>query len=195
MFSRIEAKTSELIFLCRNWLRMRKSIEFSTLHLDNITYSGFTQAEADQVSAIYYRLNGGARFSFSREMLYRTLGERLLLLASHDTKTGKTVIGMNMYYLNSRDLRENTIHEGFIGVLPEAAGKGIATQMRKIAKAHFASSGINGISTRISLNNLASLRSAKKIGFKPVEQYRDPQTNEERYYMICNLQKTSKEND
>lgn len=95
---------------------------------------------------------------------------------------------MNMYYFNSRDVKENTIHEGFIGVTAEAAGQGIATQMRKIAKTHFSLLEIKGISTRISINNVASLRSAQKIGFEPVEQYCDPHTHEERYYMICKLE-------
>ena len=89
--------------------------------------------------------------------------------------------------MNKKDIKENTIHEGFIGVVPEASGRGIATKMRQMAIQHFKLAGFSGISTRISLNNSASLMSAKKIGFQPVEEYQEPSTGEKRYYMICNF--------
>ena len=126
--------------------------------------------------------------SLFRCTLYSLIGERILLLAVKNDQITSQIVAINLFYLNRRDKIENTIHEGFIGVTHEAAGQGIATQMRKLAKAHFTSLGIKGISTRISLNNSASLRSAQEIGFEPVEQYRDPQTLEERYYMICKLE-------
>ena len=97
---------------------------------------------------------------------------------------------MNMYYLNSRDVREKTIHEGFIGVIPSMTGKGIASAMRSIAKDHFKADGYKGISTRISLNNVSSLQSAIKTGFTPIEEYAEPSTGDRRYYMIAKLIET-----
>ena len=91
---------------------------------------------------------------------------------------------MHLFYMNPRDFKENTVHEGFIGVLPEYEGQGIATQMRKVAKQHFKQAGFSGISSRISKENLGSLHSAKKIGFEPVEEYFDNNMKEERYYLI-----------
>ena len=51
------------------------------------------------------------------------------------------------------------------------------------------SSFIQGISSRVSLNNKASLQSNLKLGFKPVEQYFDKQMNEERFYLIKKIRK------
>ncbi len=94
-------------------------------------------------------------------------------------------MGMDMFYLNPRDFQEDTIHEGFIGVLPDHEGQGIASQMRKQAIEHFKQNGFKGISTRISKTNFASLNSARKLGFKVVEKYFDAGMNECRYYLIC----------
>lgn len=94
------------------------------------------------------------------------------------------VIGMNMYYFNARDILENTVHGAFVGVSESMAGRGVATTLRKVAMQHFARNGIYGISSRISLDNKASLHSAKKLGYQPVEQYFDPDTNTERYYLV-----------
>lgn len=59
--------------------------------------------------------------------------------------------------------------------------------MRKHAIEHFKKAGFNGISTRISINNIRSLKSAEKLGFKVFKQYFDSEMNEERYYLICNF--------
>lgn len=190
MIYRLAAKLSELLFIWRNLRQLSDMRCFSTFQIGEFVFRGFARSDTKQVKKIYTQLNNGARFSLLRVIFFHLFGNRLLLLASNNTDSEKTVVGMNMYYFNSRDGKEKTIHEGFIGVMPEASGQGIATQMRNIAKAHFASLGIKGISTRISLNNPASLRSAQKIGFEPVERYRDPQTHEERYYMICKLEET-----
>lgn len=187
MIFRSAGTFSEILFLWRNFKQLRKAKCFPTVQIGEFIFRGFAHSDAKQVNRIYKELNNGAHLSFLRGILFCLLGKHLMLLASHRTESENTIIGMNMYYFNPRDINENTIHEGFIGVIPEAAGQGIATQMRKIAKAHFASLGIKGISTRISLNNVASLRSAEKLGSEPVEKYYDSHLNEERYYMVCKL--------
>jgi len=154
--------------------------------IDSNVYSdlvirGYKPLDEEEVSKIYIQLNGIGFSKYHRD-LYKLAGDKILLLAA-DMKTNK-IVGMDMFYFNSRDFKENTIHEGFIGVLPEFEGQGIATKMRQEAINHFRRNGLSGISTRISKNNLGSLRSAEKLGFKPVEQYYDEQMQEERYYMI-----------
>lgn len=59
-----------------------------------------------------------------------------MLFVATDSNNNQ-IIGMDMFYFNPRDLNENTVHEGFIGVLPEYQGQGIATIMRQQAIKHF----------------------------------------------------------
>lgn len=92
-----------------------------------------------------------------------------------------------MFYFNQRDFIDGTIHEGFIGVLPEAEGQGTGTRLREAAIAYFSANNIQGISTRISKNNLKSFRSAKKLGFKVSEEYFDENSKETRYYLVLSL--------
>lgn len=159
--------------------------------IDAINYRGYKKKDAAQVAKIYAQLNDGTRFYGLRSLLYGLIGSRCLLVATHANEAGReVVIGMNMYYLNARDVREKTIHEGFIGVIPGMTGKGIASTMRNMAKEHFKAARFKGISTRISLNNAPSLQSAKKMGFTPVEEYTEPSTGERRYYMVAKLIET-----
>ena len=91
--------------------------------------------------------------------------------------------------MNKRDVVEKTIHLGFVGVLSEWQGKRVATTIMTIATDHFNNSRLDGISSRVSLNNLPSLKLHANHGFKPVEKYFDNEMNEERYYLIRPLKK------
>lgn len=133
------------------------------------------------IRTIYKELNGVDLSKYHRK-LYQRHGDKLFFLSID--KDRDKVVGIDMFYFNPRDFKENTVHEGFIGVLPESQGQGIATMMRQEAIKHFKKNGLSGISTRISKNNLGSLCSAEKLGFKPVEEYFDNEMKEERYYLV-----------
>lgn len=172
-------------FFLLNIYIARKVSEFECLVSDGVIFRGYSGKDAGAISKIYSELNDGAKFSFVQRSLYKLIGGRFFIVVELENELGvREVIGMNMYYLNGRDFNENTIHEGFVGVRPEFSGRGIATQMRKIAIKKFSGSGFSGISTRISLANKSSFVSARKLGFIPVEEYRDDVTGEDRYYMI-----------
>ena len=186
MLAQVKLKLGGLLFAARNLGAACKFVDFKSEEVDGLRFRGYSAADAKVISEIYRDLNDGAVFSRIQRGLYSHIGRRCLLVAERKDAVGASkIVGMNMYYLNKRDFQENTIHEGFIGVVPEAGGQGIATKMRQIAIRHFKAAGFSGISTRISLNNTASLVSAKKIGFQPVEEYQEPSTGEQRYYMVC----------
>lgn len=176
-------------FSCDNWLRLRTLHKVKITSVGEISFRGMLPSDERQVVEIYYQLNGGAKFTWPRRWLYRLVGSKLMLVAVKQEVTGDKVVGINMYYLNKRDIAESTIHEGFIGVLPEITRLGIATNLRLLAKNHFFVNGFSGISTRISSNNSPSMKSALKVGFKPVEKYFDAALNEDRFYMICDLER------
>lgn len=188
IFNRIRRKFSEFLFVVRNVVVISRVAEIESKEVGDLILRGYSASDEYFISKIYKQLNGGAVFSRMQRRIYRLVGRRCLFVVEQKDSFGVyKIVGMNIYYMNKRDIEENTIHEGFIGVVPDLSGRGIATKMRQIAIQHFKLAGFSGVSTRISLNNSASLMSAKKIGFQPVEEYQDSFTGEKRYYMICNF--------
>ncbi|WP_108444326.1 GNAT family N-acetyltransferase [Halomonas denitrificans] len=145
---------------------------------------GMTPDEYDQVLTLYADIHRGRRPDWLKRALCRLAGDRLVMVAVVGKAGCPRVVGMDLFYVTPRDRREGTIHEGFIGVHPDMAGRGVGTALRGAAIAHFAAQGYRGISTRISLDNPASLASATKQGFVPRERYRDPATGDERQYLV-----------
>ena len=188
ILKRIKYKFSEFLFATRNISTIIRINEIKNKEVGDLIFRGYYASDECFISKLYQQLNGGAVFSPMQRWLYRQIGRRCLFVVEQKDSFGAyKIVGMNIYYMNKRDIEENTIHEGFIGVVPDLSGRGIATKMRQIAIQHFKLAGFSGVSTRISLNNSASLMSAKKIGFQPVEEYQDYFTGEKRYYMICNF--------
>jgi RimJ/RimL family protein N-acetyltransferase len=125
------------------------------------------------------------KLHWSKKVIYWFAGSKLLMTAWDEKES--MILGINIYYFNQRDIQEHSIHEGFIGVYPEWQGKRIATNMRRLALSHFSANGLDAVSSRVSLSNIASLKSNQNLGFKPVEKYFDEKMNEERYYLKCDL--------
>jgi len=174
------------IFLTKSSIKISSLPLFLESNSNGLKIRGANSNELNEVNRIYEKLNFQSLSKYQR-IQFKIHSKKTVIVAEQYIDGKKKLVGMNMYYLNPRDFSDDTIHEGFIGVMPESEGQGIATQMRILAKEHFRDAGFRGISTRISKNNLGSLNSAKKLGFEPVEAYFDTVMNEDRYYLICNL--------
>lgn len=148
-----------------------------------ILYRQFLPTDAEAVRPFIRQLNNGFGFD-GRRLLYRLVGNKLIVIAELPDQRQSKIVGVDLFYFNQRDLKEGTVHEGFIGVDPKYQGRGIAGEMRKHAISHFSRAGLKGISTRISLSNKASLASALKLGFQPVDTYKDQVTGEDRHYLV-----------
>lgn len=135
------------------------------------------------IGSIYSKLSEGDMLSLRNRLLFFFCGGKLVFVL-YD-KSSRKVIGTEFYYFNKRDIRESTIHQGFRGVLPEFQGKGLGTALTQYAYDVFSKTSLQGMSTRVSCNNMPSLISNQKIGFEPVEKYFDAEMNEDRYYMVC----------
>jgi RimJ/RimL family protein N-acetyltransferase len=170
------------------WLKLKLKMTGFTIIINqsykDIVVRGYVREDELLVSSIYSELNK-VKFSSFHKKLYSEYGSKLFIVA--ESKISKKLVGIDMFYFNPRDFKESTVHEGFIGVLPEAQGQGIATIMRKAAIKHFSNNGLKGISTRISKNNLGSFKSAKKLGFEVVDEYFDETMDEERCYLVLKL--------
>ena len=137
------------------------------------------------IGSIYSTFSDNAPLPNRNKLLFLLCGRKLVFVL-YD-KVNKKILGTEFYYFNKRDRREFTIHQGFRGILPEFQGKGLGTALTQYAYTVFSKTSLQGMSTRVSCNNLPSLVSNKKIGFEPIEKYFDSEMNEERYYMICHL--------
>lgn len=149
---------------------------------EEIIIYGASRNELREALHIYSFFNKD-KIGLIKYIAYIFISEKVVFVAK-DMFMNK-IIGMELYYFNSQDIRENTIHQGFRGILSAWQGKGIGTSITGHAINHFKNSKIDGISSRVSLNNLASLRSNMKLGFRPVEEYFDKNMQEKRYYLIC----------
>lgn len=152
---------------------------------ETLVLRGARNSDLPAINHLFAQLHDGAPLGRSRQLLYRVRGGELAIVAVD--QTNDSIIGMELYYFNPRDLRENTLHQGYRGVTPNRQGGGIGSLVTRHAIEHFARTQLSGISSRVSLDNLASLKSNEKFGFKPVERYFDWKRNEERYYLVCDF--------
>lgn len=154
---------------------------------DIVILRGARKSDITAIDRMFAQLHDGASLGRNRQLLYRLSGHSLVVVAEEED--ANSVIGIGLYYFNARDVRERTVHQGFRGVEPARQGCGIGSVITRHAIKHFARTRLSGISSRVSLDNTGSLKSNEKLGFKPVERYFDPQLNEERYYLVCDLSK------
>lgn len=145
---------------------------------------GFRFRDLRQLRQLYLDLNPTGSLSLAR-FVWGVIGYRRLLIVAEERQSS-SLVGLDLFYFNLRDLQEFTVHEGFVGVVPAYRGQGLATKMRITAKRHFQRNGVKGISTRISQNNKPSLMSALKLGFEIVETHHST-VDCDNHYMVCKL--------
>lgn len=183
-FRRLQAACGGVMVVLRNLVAGRQVSGVGCGTRERIAYRGMEAGEYRQVMALYASLHDGRRPNWVIRAVCRLLGGKMTLVAVARHREQARVVGMNMFYVNRRDIADQTIHEGFIGVSPDMTGKGVASELRRVAIHHFEANGFKGISSRISLDNDASLASAEKLGFVPVERYHDAAMRADRLYLI-----------
>jgi GNAT superfamily N-acetyltransferase len=160
--------------------RLRNIIETRT---KEISISGTRRSQLSNVYEIYSFFNNHKQLGIEKRILFFFLSKKCIFIAK-EIATNQ-IVGVEIYYKNNRDVIENTMHQGFRGVLPEWQGKKIGTMITNHAINHYKDNGLDGLSSRVSLNNLPSLTSNFNLGFRPIEKYFDRNMQEERYYLIC----------
>lgn len=166
---------------------LRRSRDFATVplrHHDGYRLCAMRRAHLAGALALYAELHEGRAMDLPRRWLYRLAGNRLGVVAL-DNK-GR-VVGAAFYGFSSRDLREGRVHSSFSGVHPAHRGRGLATELRRTAILHFRANGVRGYSSRISADNIASLKPSLRLGFRIAERYHDPVSGELRYYLVCDF--------
>jgi len=182
---KIEAIHNTTVFLIRNIMYGFKLQEFEKADFDNFEVEPLKRKNLKKVLELYKEFCEGKSLTMERYLLLRFAGSKYCYILR--SKEGE-VFGMGIFYFNKRDLKERTIHEGYIGLKIEYRGIGIGTLARQYAIKHFAKTGyLKGISSRISLDNVASLKGNMKLGFEIKEKYWDKEENKERAYLECDL--------
>jgi RimJ/RimL family protein N-acetyltransferase len=173
---------TSILFILQNILYCWKIKPIPRRTLGEFVYYGLKPQDISDMLRLYSCLNNGKKLDWQKIMLYRIYGSKIVITVK--LKDVNELIAVEMYYFNNRDTKEGTIHQGFRGVKKDWQGKGIGTKVTMYAIEHFKNNSIKGLSSRVSLNNLPSLISNQKVGFKPIEKYYDPDRKEDRYYLI-----------
>lgn len=179
-YFKLKTVSENIIFLTQNIILAinlkRKNIVLNK----NIIIRPYYRSEINKITFIYETFNGKA-IGFKLKILLALLGPKLSIVAL-EKKSGK-LIGVIIFYFNRRDVKEHTIHEAFIGILPEWQGRGIGTLLRQQAINYFKANGLKGISSRVSIFNHSSININKKLGYEIIESYYDHSLMESRVYM------------
>ncbi|MCU4311798.1 GNAT family N-acetyltransferase [Acinetobacter variabilis] len=177
-----------LCFILINVVKFIFIKKIDEIEFDKYTIRGCKRNELKKVADFLEKMNNNAISSPYRKVVYYLFSNKTIFIVLNKGQVSDTkVLGVNLYYINYKDFKNSTVHGGYIGVLPENQGVGIATNLRNAAKKHFFKAKFLGISSRISINNKASLKTAQKMGYVVEYKYYDSSLNEERYYMICKL--------
>jgi len=175
-----------MLFIYRNILYSSKLKNIFEKNIaGSVVIGGARKKDLNEVYAIYANFNNNHCPEISKRVIYFLMSKKIIFCARNILSD--KIIGVELYYLNKRDIVDRSIHQGFRGVLSEWQGQKIGTSITSYAINHFKNIGINGISSRISLNNLPSLKSNLNLGFRPVEKYFDNNMKDERYYLVCQL--------
>jgi RimJ/RimL family protein N-acetyltransferase len=168
----------------RNLIRARRLRPIVPRSVGDYRLCGMDHSRLAGALSLYQSLHDGRSLDIPRRWLYRLVGSRLGIVA---LDAEGQVVGAAFYSFNPRDLREGRVHSSFSGVLPAHRGRGVATELRRTAILHFRDNGLAGYSARISSDNLPSLKASYRLGFRVVERYRDPASQEERCFLVCDF--------
>ncbi len=172
-------------FLIVNEFYSLKMDDFETIESEHYVMEPLKRKDIMEVFKLFKKLNNGLELSLDRKILLMFSSTKFCyILRSQDGE----IFGMGLYYFNKRDVKEKTIHEGYIGLTEKFRGIGIGTEARKNALKHFAKfKFLKGVSSRITLDNTPSLKGNINLGFEIKEKYWDKKEGKERTYLVCNL--------
>ena len=169
-------------FLARNAFAARRLASIESVQSDLYIVRGLKPQDLENVDRLYRTLHDGRALARPKMILLRLFGGKLGFGVFSKETSG--LVGVGVYYFNAREVKEHTVHEGFTGLEPSFQGKGLGSWLRGVAIAHFEKNGLSGVSSRVSENNIPSLKSNERLGFEVIERYYDGSVNEERFYLV-----------
>lgn len=182
---KILAKFNRLLLVLRTYVAVRNLPDIPTTFLGEYRITGLVRKKLGEAMKLFVDINDGKNYDFFLLLLYYLCGKKVAFCV--EDKKG-CIVGLELYYVNIRDKKEHTIHQAFRGIRQEIRGKGLGSALTQTALDYFSCSEFLGVSSRVSLNNKASLNSNLKLGFEPVEEYIDENYINDgegrRYYLV-----------
>lgn len=164
------SRSNQAVFILRNLLHAIRMPHLPLVSISgDVQLAPYRSSDRTIVNQLY-RDYADRGLSLRTKVLLSLVGARLCFVAR---KEANLTIGVQLFYFNERDHKENTIHEGFVAVAPAYQGQNIASTMRLRSLQHFKHCGLAGVSSRVRSANAASLKSAQKAGFLVAEKRGD----------------------
>jgi len=187
VLEKVKSLVSATMFICRNIFYSLRLDKFEVVDLGGFTMGPLNRKYFKEVIELYADLHDGKSLDRTKSLLLKLAGTKFCyIVKSSDCR----IIGMGLYYFNKRDIVQRTIHQGYTGLKEEYRGMGIGTRARKKALEHFAKSEfLTGVSSRVDIDNLPSLKGNVKLGFEIKEKYWDQDLKKERVYLVCELRR------
>lgn len=166
--------------------------KFGEVEFENYKIEPLKRRNLQETLELYKQLHDGTGLSLEKRLLLRFAGSKFCYILV--SEKGE-IFGLGLYYFNKRDIIEKTIHIGYTGLKKEYRGMGIGAVAFRNALRHFAKIDVlRGISSRVSLDNIPSLKGNIKVGkvrhlFEIKEKYWDENEQKERVYLVCDLDK------
>ena len=152
-----------LKFFLQNLNASRYLPIFNTEIGENYTISPCSKDDIENLCSFHKLLRNDRVLNFWRKILYRKRGLKLVAIIKN---IENDIIGFEMFYFKKYEAKNGIIHEAFIGIDEKYKNKSLATILRKFSIKHFCNTNLSAISTNISIDNMPSLVSAQKAGFK-----------------------------
>ena len=183
MINKLKKFIELIIVVLLSSIKYRMIREIVNAKFSNYYIEPFKQEDLKEIELLYEELNNGKKIDKSKKNLLRKNGDKICFVAKE--YNFNTIIGIEIYYYNLTDLKNNTIHQGFRGVRPDWQGQGVVTAITKKAKDHFRINKFSGITSRVDIDNKPSIKSNSNLGFRVENKYFDKTEGVFRYYMIC----------
>lgn len=185
--SKIKGVFNLITFLGRNIFYSFKMSKFEKIELENYKIEPLKRKNLKETLELYKKLHNGNGISLEKRLMLKFVGSKFCYILV--SEKGE-VFGLGLYYFNKKDIIEKTIHVGYTGLKAGYRGMGIGTKARRYALQHFAKIDVlRGVSSRVSLDNIPSLKGNIKVGFEIKEKYWDENEQKERVYLVCDLDK------
>jgi hypothetical protein len=165
---KIRYELDGFIFLLRNVVNGFYLPNIPLFRYNEYTFRGMHRSELLQVNHIQCMLRNGKKWNIWRKILYYSFGRRLAIVALD--KYGR-ILGFQLLYFRSHEVRQRILHEAFIGILPEYRGNKLSQHLRKYSIKHFMDTPIRAISSQIDIENIPSIKSALASGGKLVGEH------------------------
>lgn len=176
-------------FLFDNIVHARKLSKISIKQIENKEFElykldYYRKGDLEAIRSIH-RESLNSDLTHSNRLLIKFLGHKLCFIIRDNSQK---VIACILFYFDKNDIRKKRIHLGTIVVSEEKHGCGLGTLLIKHAIGNLeCAKDLIGISSRVSLNNVVSLRLHRSNKFIIKEQYYDNKMHEMRAYLVREL--------